>query len=216
MSYGITILNEAGIVQIDQDYSNHVLLQSGTVNVGAGAEVTVTYSNTGTLPLVSIRTVSGGAVAVALDKTVCRLRAELNVAATVEYKIYRSAAGLSPSSEAYGFRVYTSGGALTFDSGYAVPRFAQVSTFNASNLSSGAINLSHTLGNAFVSPGTASHACGMVIDDYYGAPSYMIVPGIVTSNNNVAIKPVLIPTGIPPTWPRYVYYSSVRSIGVLK
>lgn len=215
MTYGIKVYNASGILQITDDYSNHVLVQSGTIAVGARATATIYYADTGTLPLIALRTSSGAQVAViSYTNTSCTLAADAS-SGTVEYRIYRSAAGMGASSDTYGLRVWSGSSVLVFDTGYSYVRIGQVSTFNTNGLSAGIVNIPHAHGQAFVSLSMATAVAGFVLDHYYGAPCLISHIGIQTSNNNVAIKVVQRPTGVPVTYPEQIWFNSLRTIGVV-
>lgn len=215
MSYGIKVKNSSGFVQIDDTYDNFVLHQTGTVSASKNSSATISYADTGSLPVIAIRTVSGGSMAIAgVSTTSAGFRGGNDGAATVEYRVYRRLAGVPASSGNYGLRVYNGAQALTYDSGRAYMRVSQLATFTSKWVASGPFfTLNHSFGHAFA-----------IINDprvFIGAyltsnPNWWVIPAIKTGTNSISVTESRIPTGVPPVGSPYeVFFDLEKTIGVV-
>lgn len=102
MSYGFRVLSSSGYVQIDENYSNYTLLQSG---VASGRPADIGYPAQPTPVLIMVRTDYGGIID---DRG--------STTGSYEYRIYTRNRD-APAFQSYGVRVYESDGGLAFDSG---------------------------------------------------------------------------------------------------
>ena len=142
MSYGLRVYNDSGYLQIDQDFANYQIIQSGTFTIGSSSAISPTISHSGPNDgsnLVFVKppfsasnviidgssVVGGSSFAVYGDP------------GTYSYFVAARATALSASSETYGLRVYNSGGGLVFDSGRKTLNIKSISypaaTINATN-----------------------------------------------------------------------------------
>ena len=215
MSYGIRVQNSSGFVQIDDIYDNFVLHQTGTVSASTNSPATISYANTGSLPLIAIRTVSGGSMAVAeITTTSAVFRGGYDGAATVEYRVYRRLAGVPASSGNYGLRVYNGAQALTYDSGRAYMRIRQLATFTASWVASGPFfTLNHSFGHAFAIVNDPRVFIGVYLTN---GPNWWVLPAIKTGTNSISVTESWVPTGIPPNGSPYEqFFNLKKTIGVV-
>ena len=131
MSYGIKIYNDSGFLTIDDTYKNYMLHQSGTASISS-ANFAVTFPSLGSeIPVVFIRTSN------TTNWIKCTVRSDriilnaFNSAGTgtvtgvsVQYAVFKKTP--TASTEAYGLRVYSADGTISFDSGRRYPRVAEV------------------------------------------------------------------------------------------
>ena len=126
MPYGFRVVGNSGSVQVDGNYVNLALAQSGTINVPAsasGVEITAYGLNT---PMMCIQTISGGAVVVSSNNSLPNV--------TYRFTSYESSAVIKwfifdktvPASTGYGLNVYDAGGGVTFSSDWSVMRIGAV------------------------------------------------------------------------------------------
>lgn len=215
MSYGIKVQNSSGFVQIDDTYDNFVLHQTGTVSASKNAPATINYADTGSLPIIAIRTVSGGSMAIAeVSTTSARFWGGNDGAATVEYRVYRRLAGVPASSSNYGLRVYNGAQALTYDSERMYMRVRQLATFTSKWVASGPFfTLNHSFGNAFAIINDPRVFIGMYITSN---PNWWVVPAIKTGTGSISVTESWIQTGVPPVGSPYeVFFDLEKTIGVV-
>ena len=125
MSYGFQSFSSSGYAQIDQDYSNYALLQSGTVGTGNN---TVYFPAQPVPPLVMVRiplTATVFCPSMNGSGAVSTSSFYINASAGAEYRVYARVQDMSASGT-YGLRVYNGSGAVVFDSGKQVLRIATV------------------------------------------------------------------------------------------
>ena len=215
MGYGIRVQNSSGFVQIDDTYDNFVLHQTGTVSASKNSPATISYADTGSLPIIAIRTVSGGSMAIAgVSTTSAGFHGGNDGAATVEYRVYRRLAGVPASSSNYGLRVYNGANALTYDSGRTYMRIRQLATFTASWVASGPFfTLNHSFGHAFAIVNDPRVFVGVYLTS---APNWWVIPAIKTGTNSISVTESWVPTGIPPAGGPYAqFFNLKKTIGVV-
>ena len=215
MSYGIRIQNSSGFVQIDDTYDNFVLHQTGVVSASKNSPATISYANAGSLPLIAIRTVSGGSMAISgFSTTSAEFRGGNDGAATVEYRVYRRLAGVPASSSNYGLRVYNGAQALTYDSGRVYMRIGQLATFTSKWVASGPFfTLNHSFGHAFAIINDPRVFIGAYITSN---PNWWVIPAIKTGTNLISVTESWMPTGVPPVGSPYEeFFPLKKTIGVV-
>lgn len=119
MTYGISVKNESGFINIDETFANMQVLVSGTLS----APGTVTFPEQATRPLVMVSLSSNGiwdANGTPPGDHISNnnsFRIGSAVTQDVKYKVLVPRASMVPSSDAFGMRVYGPSGELFFDSG---------------------------------------------------------------------------------------------------
>jgi hypothetical protein len=130
MSSGLLLTNASGNVVIDQQFSNYVITQSGSVNVNVNA--TINYTNYGGLiPLLFARISSSsyylGCGPVGGSSTL--LQSFRGGSSNVDWYVAFPFSVVGAAWSAYGFRVFTPNGSVCFDSASRYPRFRSVASF---------------------------------------------------------------------------------------
>lgn len=137
MSYGLQIWGNAGVLQIDSDYRNHIVVQSGSFSMPGGPgfnSATVAFANAWPdPPLIFARCAKSIALyGYSIDGSGNFSGFDIvgdtsDAAATVEYYV----CALSPaiSAETHGLRVYDAAGRLSFDSGLEYMKFADLVSY---------------------------------------------------------------------------------------
>lgn len=150
MSYGLRVFGVAGYAQIDHDYRNFEIAQTGSVycpsspwDYGTGVDV----SAYGTMPMVFFRCsdpniymtmtyfLGGRLYFYRTDAT-----AQVSSPGYVEYMI-AVPKRVTPSAESYGLRVYDASGNLAFDSGFRSPRVFTIATVTPNPVAYGGVEV---------------------------------------------------------------------------
>lgn len=123
MAYGISILNESNYVQIDQDYSNYVIILSGTISISNTNTATLTYADLGITPMAMVKFHNTGTyiTITRLDSTGMTLKTKTTGTWAVPYMLAVPISSVTADTD-YGMRVYNSSNQLVFDSGKKYPR----------------------------------------------------------------------------------------------
>ncbi|UWF46862.1 hypothetical protein NYP20_16050 [Pseudomonas sp. N3-W] len=130
--FGLTVVNDAGVVSIDSEYARLCVLQSGRYSGGGGA-ATVTFNpaiTTQEPPLIFLRpdnnggqvTIGSGLIGLPGNWTGMTVIGAYNYAPTGKYFVGGFAA--SPSA-AFGMKLWDGAGKLLFDSGMQVAAFTR-------------------------------------------------------------------------------------------
>lgn len=136
MAYGIQIQNTNNIVQIDQDYKNYCLTQSGSVT-STTAGVTVTFTTvSGTIPIVAIANVPSGNYILLTAISATSFTVSSASTTTFNYKVY-SLVDATTLASGFGLRVFNSSSQCVFDSLKTYLRIRYVTNFLANSITAG-------------------------------------------------------------------------------
>jgi len=172
MSYNFKSWNTDGLEQIDGLYSNYRLTDSGSVYVSSVDELggststggpgyagytTLTYTDTGKIPLIAIGNTSGRGLCLSYVSTgsvrlflrsggtqswgttettrfgSMDLGKSAGAGVSIPYKIFAPVSATSPSSDTYGLRIWGANGELVYDSGLPTLNTIYFSTVSISN-----------------------------------------------------------------------------------
>jgi hypothetical protein len=137
MSYGISIENASGYIQIDSGFTNYVLVSSGTVNATAGVIGTYSGIDPGTA---TINGLQADDIVAVRGTDICQAGRSASAqslynfttsAQTISYRVYRKASDITPSTSDYGLEVFDESGNLRFSSKYAPAKV--LATYNTYN-----------------------------------------------------------------------------------
>jgi hypothetical protein len=128
MAYGISVSNVSGYIQIDQDYSNYVTSQTGSISCSTTG-TTLTYVDRGVPPMVFVKYPSTTHFVGMVDCGRTSLKLQLFGASTtglVEYMLAYPINLVSPPAAGFGLRVLTASGGVAFDSNWGYPRVSNI------------------------------------------------------------------------------------------
>jgi hypothetical protein len=123
VAYGISIANNSGFVQIDEQFSNFRVVASGTAT-GNGSNNPIYFPDYGLIPLIMVRPVTLGHK-IATDgiwytnrfSAICSVPGGA-VGQAFYYKVLVPVANVGASSDSFGLRVFGPSGQINFDSGH--------------------------------------------------------------------------------------------------
>lgn len=200
MSFGARVLNQSGFLQIDQDYSNYVVAQAGTVSVSRGVATTLSYPNDGALPILFVKYFSTTGYIlcpeVGLSSALLTLTEDAGPA-NIPYILCRSAAVISPPTDPFGFVVKNSAGQATFDSRLTYPRIAEIVSTPQITQTSGVATVT------FSNPRTDRWLCisqttGVRGFAFVGSPQGRLLGLAIAAINETQVRVALRFTGIGP------------------
>jgi hypothetical protein len=135
MAYGFSVTNSSDFIQVGEDYSNYVVVASGTA---LGNRAAISIQDYGVLPLIMVKPDIDVIIACYYVKN-----NEFSFTAvgpgggsdvrSVSYKLLVPANVVTPSTESFGLRVYNGSGGLTFDSGREYLKINQVLKITATS-----------------------------------------------------------------------------------
>lgn len=135
MTYGLQVISASDYVQIDENYANCGLIQSGTANTGTAITVTGGLSRT----LIFVRIPYGKTItaygAKNADQFITRPGPAGQADYAYDYRVYKRVTDLTPSN-GFGLQVFDSSGLLSFDSNFGYARLAAVAALNVTGQSS--------------------------------------------------------------------------------
>lgn len=135
MTYGLQVLSASGYVQVDENYANCGVIQSGTANTGTAITVTGGLSRT----LIFVRIPYGKTItaygAKNADQFITRPGPAGQADYAYDYRVYKRVTDLTPSN-GFGLQVFDSSGLLSFDSNFGYARLAAVAALNVTGQSS--------------------------------------------------------------------------------
>lgn len=203
MGYGISVVNSSGISVIDQNYSNHRLLQSGTVtliNGGSSDWVSFPTQADGVIIAIGGTPPSDAYVGLrSLEANRFRLYGVryINNGSTfsVAYRVYAKSANNSLSNETYGMRVYKDDGSLVFDSGHDSLVVKGVSIYGVNGNANGypywdqgsAVKFTIPRLGTYVSLNETLPICGVIVEDFSHSPQPTFVYGLRSSSIQIGI-----------------------------
>lgn len=159
--YGLRVVNDDGLLQIDSISTNYFLLDSGTVTVPSGAygfgAVNLDFSrDLNYPPLIFVKTANPVSVtnflyggSPVLPITGCSFSHPGGSSIDVDYKIYADARDM-PAPTGYGLAVYRSDGSCCFNSNYQPLAIAGKTSVQPGLPPSGYSSWSHGVSNAYV------------------------------------------------------------------
>ena len=132
MSYGISILNSSGFVQIDPDYSNYAVLVRGTAS--GNGYVYIDFPAQPKPPLVFAKFAATDRWLALTELTNSRATFfiypdpgwDAPASGSFSYAICVPFEGISLPNDQFGFRVFNQSGGAVFDSGVAMPAIESV------------------------------------------------------------------------------------------
>lgn len=140
MAYGFSVENQSGFVQVDQDFSNYVLIAEGS----ASTNTNISYPTQSTPPIIFVgKTPSNRAVGVqSVRPSSCRLKGFGNSVFnnsssfdfSISYRIYGLASENVGPASGYGIRVFDGSGSVVFDSNEEFMRVRGVSIFTTNSM----------------------------------------------------------------------------------
>lgn len=153
MSYGFEVLNSNGILIANSTDFNFGLVTAGSVTTAAGGNTitnvpttTITFSNTGEIPLVFVRNNATNWITLwNLGTTFASFvgwtdslsgvgNRRSTAAVTVDFRIYTPFRNLgNVSGQDYGIQIFDANSAKTFDSNYAFPRIVNTGSITIPN-----------------------------------------------------------------------------------
>lgn len=120
MPAGMQVVNDSGIIQIDQDYSNHLLVSKGrgvTVAGNGMASFTVPYNGNGTAPIICFKPLDGWAFVFSgprLNQAGQWVIAANDVGKTVDWYVFDT--NITAQDVGPGLSVYNDAGRLVYNS----------------------------------------------------------------------------------------------------
>ena len=132
MTFGVRVLGSAGYMQIDDNYSNYGLVQSGTATTSSKISLPNTGSPTAYLILVRIQ--PGQHIRNISMMNDGFYLYPVGASFSFEYRAFLRNDMLTPGG-GYGFRVFKPNGALAFDGAFTYARLRSVSIINAESTS---------------------------------------------------------------------------------
>ena len=125
MAHGFRVIGDTGSVQIDENYTNLALVQSGTLFVPAGAAgASITVHNLVT-PIMCVQTTGGAQVVVTNNQAVPSVTYKFQASASsnVRWFVFDQAA---PALSGHGIAVSKADGSLAYSSDWKVMRIGAV------------------------------------------------------------------------------------------
>lgn len=126
MPYGFKIINDAGVIQIDENYTNLALRETNIVSVGVGGLASVvTYGVQA--PIMCIRSISGGPVHVQGNQALPNVTWEFKApdGAHFQWYVFDTAVPI-PGGGGYGFDVRKADGSVAFSSAWKVMKIGNI------------------------------------------------------------------------------------------
>ena len=187
MGYGARILNSSGYVQIDEDYSNYTLIQSGSVT--SPATWGTTERNPGTVsfpaqsnPVIVCLGTTGSAYVSVTSVTQSSFSIISDIAVTVSYRVYALIADASISN-GYGLMVRNSSGKNVFHSNANYLRMHQLN-FLQQTAAAATSSFGHSFGAAYVAVTGTWGTLGLYTTNPYTA-AYFVVSAFRNASNAV-------------------------------
>jgi len=124
MSYGISIENESGYLQISDSYTNYVLVASGSVSATAGATGSFSGVSPGDATITGLQAEDIVAVQGSFLSEKYRTSSAVGIynwqtsTQSISYRVYRKSSNISASTSDYGLEVFDASGNLRFSSKY--------------------------------------------------------------------------------------------------
>jgi hypothetical protein len=136
MSYGFKLLNSSGKLIANSEDFNYGLVAEGTAT-STGGWVTISYSDTGEIPMVfikfasiteslaryiAVQAISSTQVAFGIFNTSSGNGRLSHITGSVDYRIYKTFKSLGDvSGDPWGIKIFNASGEKTFDSRYKIP-----------------------------------------------------------------------------------------------
>lgn len=174
MSYGISVQNSSGYIQIDDNYPNYTLIASGAVGVTASLAnkvnpATVSFTSQSSPVVACIGNTSGAYVAL-LSRSSTSVQFVSNASITLPYRIYANVVNNTGSTSGYGLVVRNGSNQVMFNSNLTYMRVGQL-TFSTVGYSS-MPTVYHPYGNAYVDITNSGSRAFLTIARYVNEPSF--------------------------------------------
>ncbi len=132
MTFGARVLGSAGYIQIDDNYSNYGLVQSGTATTSS--KISLPNAGSPTAYLILVRIQPGQHIRNVSMMNDGFYLYHVGASFSFEYRAFLRNDLLTPGG-GYGFRVFKPNGALAFDGAFTYARLRSVSIINTESTS---------------------------------------------------------------------------------